>query len=314
MRMEKSPALNLNNVSKTYGDICAVQDIDLWLTSGECIALVGHNGAGKSTLIKIMLGLVKPTSGRVRVLNSDPSDNAFNPLRRHIGFLPEQVLFQKTLTGRETLSFYARLKGLPGENLDALLQRVDLLEAADRRVGTYSKGMRQRLGIAQALIGKPKLLVLDEPTSGLDPIARQNIYKIIDEEKSAGATVLISSHVLTELDERIDRVAILNSGRMVAEGSIPYLRQNIGMPVQMTVTANPDSCEKIISCTLTNMPVSRLSADKFILRCPSEEKLALMRQILTSNVEIIDIEVIEPTLEQVYNAYSRSDRAGGANE
>ncbi|MEH6526458.1 MAG: ABC transporter ATP-binding protein [Sneathiella sp.] len=314
MKMEKSPVIGLTELCKNYRTISAVQNINLLLSSGECLALVGHNGAGKSTLIKIILGLVKPTSGRVRVLRTNPSDKSFNPMRRHIGFLPEQVLFQKTLTGRETLSFYARLKGLPHLDFESLLHRVDLLAAADRKVGTYSKGMRQRLGMAQALIGNPKLLVLDEPTSGLDPIARQNIYEIIDEEKSAGATVLISSHVLSELDERIDRVAILNGGRLVAEGSIPFLRQNIGMPVQITVTADPAGCEKISGCAHSDITVIRLAKDKLVFRCSPEEKLALMRHILISNTKIADMVVTEPTLEQVYTAYSRPDQMGGSND
>jgi Cu-processing system ATP-binding protein len=314
MKMEKASAISLVNLSKNYGNIAAVQDINLLLSSGECIALVGHNGAGKSTLIKIILGFIKPTSGRVQVLRCNPLDKSFNAMRQQVGFLPEQVLFQKTLTGRETLSFYARLKGLPNTDLEQLLRRVDLLSSADRKVGTYSKGMRQRLGMAQALIGNPKLLVLDEPTSGLDPNARQNIYRIIDEEKSAGATVLISSHVLTELDERIDRVAILNRGHMVAEGPIPFLRENIGMPVQIAVTADPDSCEKISGFAHSKTTASRSANNKIVFRCPPEAKLALMRKILTSDIEIADMVVTEPTLEQVYTAYSQSTQDGGSND
>lgn len=310
MKMEKSLAINLMDVSKHYGDVVAVQNVTLNLSSGECIALVGHNGAGKSTLIKMILGLIRPGSGTARVLHTDPASRAFNPLRRRIGFLPEQLLFQKNLTGRETLKFYARLKGRGSEDLDHLFARVDLAAAADRRVGTYSKGMRQRLGMAQALIGRPKLLVLDEPTTGLDPVARQNIYKIIDEEKTAGATVLISSHVLTELDERIDRVAILGNGRMVAEGSIPFLRQNIGMKLQIVVTSDKAGCDKIGQIFGQRMKTDRLSAQKIILSCPPDEKMPLLTEIMALNANVGDIRLIEASLEQVFNAYSGSDIRG----
>lgn len=310
MKMEKSLAINLMDVSKHYGDVAAVQNVTLNLMSGECVALVGHNGAGKSTLIKMILGLIRPSVGTARVLHTDPASRAFNPLRRRIGFLPEQLLFQKSLTGRETLQFYARLKGCKREDLDRLFTRVDLAAAADRRVGTYSKGMRQRLGMAQALIGGPKLLVLDEPTTGLDPMARQNIYRIIDEEKSGGATVLISSHVLTELDERIDRVAILAHGRMVAEGGIPFLRQNIGMKLQMLVVSDKSGCDMIAEAFAKRVKTDRLSAEKIMLSCPPEDKVPLLREIMALELNIDDIRLIDASLEQVFNAYSGSDDGG----
>lgn len=310
MKMDKSLAINLMDVSKHYDDVVAVQNITLNLTGGECIALVGHNGAGKSTLIKIILGLIRPGGGTARVLHSDPASRSFNPLRHQIGFLPEQLLFQKNLTGRETLKFYARLKGCASEDLERLFARVDLSRAADRRVGTYSKGMRQRLGMAQALIGRPKLLVLDEPTTGLDPVARQNIYRIIDEEKRRGASVLISSHVLTELDERIDRVAILARGHMVAEGSIPFLRQNIGMKMQILLTSDPYGCDRIVENFADRFKVERVSDRKITLNCAEEEKMPLLREIMALKLDIDDIRMIDASLEQVFNAYSGADIGG----
>ncbi|TNE42695.1 MAG: ABC transporter ATP-binding protein [Alphaproteobacteria bacterium] len=302
--MDIFPAIELLNIGKSFGKKWAIKDISLTLPERQCLALVGHNGAGKTTLIKVILGLIKPSAGEVRVLHHDPAMRDFSKLRCSIGFLPEQVLFQKTLTGRETLAFYARLKGLPANKLDEYFERVDLHAAVDQRVGTYSKGMRQRLGIAQALLGRPKLLVLDEPTTGLDPVARQNIYKIIDEEKKSGAAILISSHVLTELDDRIDRVAILNEGAMAAQGTIPQLRHQIGMRSRIGITAPPESCDAIAVAFAEGARIERFSAEKIVLRCLPDQKVEILRKIMAKGLAITDIELIDPTLEQVFNAYS----------
>jgi Cu-processing system ATP-binding protein len=304
MKMENFPAIDMANISKSYGKKNALVDLSLSLANRQCLALVGHNGAGKTTLIKILLGLLKPTTGDVKVLHHNPRSRSFNNHRRHIGFLPEQALFQKTLTGRETLAFYARLKGLPTGNLDEYFDRVELTQAADQRVGTYSKGMRQRLGIAQALLGNPKLLVLDEPTSGLDPSARQNIYKILDEEKQGGAAVLISSHVLTELDDRIDQVAILNDGKLVAQGAIPVLRHHINMRSRLRIKADPDTCSAIIAAFQAEVIIERFSGEEIVLKFLPEEKLQVLRRIMAIEGGITDIELTDPSLEQVFNAYS----------
>ena len=170
-------AVALNGVTKRYGAIVAVRDLDLVLRAGELGALVGHNGAGKTTQIKMMLGLARPSAGHVELLDGDPAADGF-ALRRHVGYLPESVSFHLALTGRETLAFYARLKGVDRRRLDPAFETVGLGGAA-RVVGPYSKGMRQRLALAQALLGHPRLLLLDEPISGLDPALRRDFYAIV---------------------------------------------------------------------------------------------------------------------------------------
>ena len=188
-----------NAVTRRYREVTAVADVSLSLEAGQATALVGHNGAGKTTLIKLLLGLVRPSAGTVSIGGADPAGRQGAKARRAIGFLPENVAFHGAMTGHELMGFYARLKGAsPARNAE-LLARVGILDAAQRRVGTYSKGMRQRLGIAQALIGEPRLLLFDEPTSGLDPASREQVYATIERLRAEGATVLISTHALAEV-------------------------------------------------------------------------------------------------------------------
>ena len=228
-RMKHEPlvmnAVEMRDVNKRYGRIVAVDAMDLTLRAGECVGLVGHNGAGKSTLIKMMLGLLSPTSGSVKALGEEPGAAAAASVRRELGYLPENLALYPSLTGAETLNFYARLKRGTTAGNAALLKRVGLEVAAGRRVGTYSKGMRQRLGLAQALLGSPRALFLDEPTAGLDPASRQDFYAILRELRRDGAMVLLSSHALAELEGQVDRVVVMNRGRKVADGAITELRR-----------------------------------------------------------------------------------------
>lgn len=302
--MTQESNIELSGVSKIYGNTAAVKDVDLAVAPGECLALVGHNGAGKSTLIKMVLGLASPTSGGISVMGQNPRDPAFHSARRDIGFLPEQVLFQHNMTGRETLAFYARLKGAAQDDLEALFHKVDLLAASDQRISTYSKGMRQRLGVAQALIGTPKLLILDEPTSGLDPVSRQNVYAIINEAKQAGATVLISSHALTELDSRIDRVAILNRGDMVALGSIADLRQNIGLTSDIKISAPPEVMQALSQHFSATYQADHFMNGAAVLPCSQDQKMDFLREVLGLDLAISDIAVHDPSLEEVFMAYT----------
>jgi len=306
--MNSAPNIMLTSVTKKYGTLTAADRVDLAVQAGECLALVGHNGAGKSTLIKMVLGLIAPDGGQVRVMGQDPLSPGFKVVRRMTGFLPEQVLFQNNMTGRETLEFYARLKGASLKDQDDLFRRVDLLAAADNRISTYSKGMRQRLGLAQALIGKPALLILDEPTSGLDPASRRNVYGILHEMKLAGCAVLISSHALTELDDRIDRVAILNRGRLAALGTIPDLRRNMGLPTEIRIQAPAESLQAVAQHFKDKCQLNGVAQ----LDCATREKVAFLKELMALNIPLDNIEVRDPSLEQVFLAYSGQE--GQAND
>lgn len=299
--------VRLSGVGKRYGAVEAVRDVSFTLPAGQSVALVGHNGAGKTTLIKLMLGLIRPSAGSIRVLGEDPAAGAF-AARRRLGYLPENVSFDTALTGRETLAFYARLKREPLARALALLDRVGLGAAASRRVGTYSKGMRQRLGLAQALLGEPQVLLLDEPTTGLDPQLRQDFYDIVGELRDRGATVLLSSHALTELEDRAERVLIMNRGNLVADGSIGELRRLARLPVRLRVTSGNGAFPDRPPNWLGPVEGWRQLEGGHVaeIACAGEAKMDLLRRIAGNGGSISDLDIIPPTLDELYAHFLRS--------
>ncbi len=293
-----SETVIMRGVTRRYGRQDAVRDLDLTLRAGECVGLVGHNGAGKTTLIKMMLGLVRPSAGSVQVLGEDPAAGAAARARRELGYLPENVALHPSMTGAETLAFYARLKRQPVAGNAALLERVGIAGAARRRVGTYSKGMRQRLGLAQALLGRPRALLLDEPTSGLDPALRLSFYEIIRDLRRDGAMVLLSSHALAELEGQVDRVVVMNQGRKVADGSIADLRglaairPRIRLRLPRAAANGPDAWAGW----------SSVSEDVLELSC-EEGKVACVLRGLPAGAQ--DIEIVRPSLDDLYAAFQK---------
>jgi len=206
---------------KQFGSTVAVAELSLTVRRGEVFGFLGPNGAGKTTALKMLLGLIAPTSGRGTLLGAPLGDRR---ARSRVGFLPEHFRFHECLTGREFLRIHGRLHGLGGAALErrvhALLERVGLVAAADRRLSEFSKGMVQRAGLAQALVAEPQLVFLDEPTSGLDPFGRVLVRELIAELRERGATVFLNSHLLGEVEQTCDRVAFLSAGRVVHELSL----------------------------------------------------------------------------------------------
>ncbi len=202
----------------------AVHDLSLTVEAGQVYGLLGPNGSGKSTTMKVVLGLVPPTSGMTQIFGRDSS---LVSSHEEVGFLPENPYFYKYLTGMETLEFFGKLCGLKGAQLRErsreLLQLVGLEDAAERRLGGYSKGMLQRIGLAQAMVQKPRLLVLDEPTAGVDPAGSREIRDLILQLKEQGITILLCSHLLGQVQEICDRVGILHRGKLVREGRLESL-------------------------------------------------------------------------------------------
>jgi len=214
-------AIETHGLRKRFGAKLAVADLSLSVRRGEVFGFLGPNGAGKTTSLKMLLGLVTATAGRASLLGAAIGDRR---ARARVGFLPEHFRFQDWLTGRELLRFHGRLFGIPERTLasraEALLTRVNMVEAADRKLREYSKGMLQRIGLAQALVNDPELVFLDEPTSGLDPIGRLLVRDIIHELKARGTTVFLNSHLLGEVEVTCDRVVFIKAGRTLHEMSL----------------------------------------------------------------------------------------------
>jgi ABC-2 type transport system ATP-binding protein len=217
-------ALELSGVSKRYGSRAALQDVDLRVAPGEALGLLGPNGAGKTTVLRLLLGFARPSQGRVALRGSDPSLSAS---RRGVAYLPERLRLPARMTVRALLHLHGRLAGLDGAELereiDEVLERTGLADRSGDRIGGLSKGLSQRVGFAQALLGRPEVLLLDEPTSGLDPIGIRDARDWIQHARERGATVLVSSHVLSEVERVCDHAAILHEGRVAAQGPIQEL-------------------------------------------------------------------------------------------
>ncbi len=301
-----TPLVSLVNAGKSYQKLTALNSVSMTLNEGEVLGLFGHNGAGKTTMMKLILGVISPSRGKVEVMGIPPSSKDAWHCRTQIGYLPENVSFYEQLTGLEVLTYFTKLKGFA--NKKAKKQAIDLLEevgithAMKRQVKTYSKGMRQRLGLAQAFIGEPKLLLLDEPTVGLDPIATADFYKTVDKLKSNGSSVILCSHVLPGVEQHIDRAMILSTGQLLAMGTLGELRQQAALPaVIQPLFKNAEALTHLL--TQDDSFNRYLVADKTnTLKVPEHEKLAVLKQLLSLD-EIENIHLDSANLEQVYQHF-----------
>ena len=293
--------LQISRLTKRFQAVEALKAVSLSLEPGKRAALLGHNGAGKSTMMKIILGLIPFDEGTVEVCGAVPGSAA---ARAQVAYLPENAAFHPALTGEEQIRHYLSLRGEnPAKAMD-LLARVGLSHAARRRIGTYSKGMRQRVGLAQTLIGKPRLLVLDEPTSGLDPVSRRDFYDLLDVLSAEGTAILLSSHVLTEVEARTDSILILSGGVLVAEGTLAELRARAALPVVFILRPAPGQDATLVSL----LPGAVSGADGLLrMSCPQEEKLALLSRITDLGERVTDLDMIPPSLEDIYSHFSRRD-------
>jgi len=298
-------AVSLRGVTKHYGALHAVDGVDLDIARGEIFGLIGHNGAGKSTLFKMMLGLVPATSGEILVGGASVRGRGFRAARRHLGYLPENVVLYDNLNGLETLRFFAKLKGAPLAQCQPALERVGLAHAGKRPVREYSKGMRQRLGFAQALLGAPQVLFLDEPTSGLDPQAIRDFYATLRGLQAEGVTIIITSHILAELQERVGRLAILSAGKVQAVGSVQALREQTDMPLvfelQIEAGDTPAVAQALVHATAA---IPEPTALGLRLACPRERKMAVLAALAPFGARVLDIKMHEPSLEDVFFGFS----------
>lgn len=294
--------VKLDSVSKHYGELKALEAINLDLPPGEVLGLFGHNGAGKSTLMKIILGVLEPCQGEVLTLGQSPRDKKAHHIRQKFGYLPENVSFYDHLSGRDILTYFAKLKGFKKNEAERLLESVGLQAAANRAVKTYSKGMRQRLGLAQALLGKPKLLLLDEPTVGLDPIATDYFYRTVDELRSDGCAVILCSHVLPGVEAHIDRAMILGGGKQLALGNLETLRQQSELPIE--IKAHGLAANEIPSELMQYKNAVACAAGQQSLLVPTKDKMSALRT-LSGNTSISDLEIKQPSLQEIYSHFIR---------
>jgi ABC-2 type transport system ATP-binding protein len=287
-------AIQTRGLRKQFGEKVAVEDLSLTVPRGEVFGFLGPNGAGKTTSLKMLLGLVEATDGSGTVLGAPLGDR---PTRARLGFLPEHFRFQEWLTGRELLHFHGRLCGLGGAALetrsDELLTRVDLLDAAHRPFKTYSKGMMQRIGLAQALLACPELVFLDEPTSGLDPLGRLLVRDIIHELKAAGTTVFLNSHLLGEVEATCDRVVFVKAGRTVHE--LQLANQVGGLDVELRTGPLADGPRAALAGLGTVQP----EVDgRLRLRVASEDVLPeIARSLVRHGVALYEMKAARKSLE-----------------
>lgn len=220
-------AIETDGLTKHFGDLVAVNDLDLAIPQGEVYGFLGPNGSGKSTTMGMLATLIRPTSGTARIMGTEITDR--NEVIQHISYLPDTLPLFEELTGREQLGYIAAVNDIPQEvaadRSEKYLQRFDLARKADKRIGTYSRGMRQKLGIIQALITQPSVLLLDEPTGGLDPRAARTVKNVIAELAEGDITIFLTTHILSVVDELADSVGVIHEGRLVTEGPIDQLKR-----------------------------------------------------------------------------------------
>ena len=229
----RDSAIEIRHLSKSFGETRAVVDVTFDVCKGEVFGFMGHNGAGKTTTLRMLLGLVRPTAGSARVLGYDIVRESL-AIRRVTGFLPGDYALPKDMTARRFLRYIGAMFGRSGvileRRIDELLERFDLASVADARLGTFSSGMTQKFGLAQALLDEPRILLLDEPTSGLDPIGRHDTLELMRSlTRNSGVTVLFSTHILSDIERVCERIAVLHHGRLIASGGLAELKRQHGV-------------------------------------------------------------------------------------
>lgn len=300
----RAPAIQAEGLTKSYGESRGVVDLTFEVERGEVFGYLGPNGAGKTTTIRLLLDLIRPTQGRALVLGLDARRESVE-VRRHVGYVPGELALYPRLTGREHLSFFAGLRGgVDPSHVDELVERLDL--DLDRPVADLSKGNRQKVGLVQALMHRPALLVLDEPTSGLDPLVQQEFYRLVRERTSAGGTVLLSSHVLSEVEHVADRVAIIREGRLVVVEDVAGLKARAVRRVVVHFAA-PVAAAPFASLA----GVRSVEADGSALRFEVEGSLDTLVKAIAAH-EVLDVVSHEPDLEEIFLSYYREGERGAA--
>ncbi|WNG29650.1 ABC transporter ATP-binding protein [Cystobacter fuscus] len=305
MSMDAPNPIEIRELSKTYRlgffmnrQVRALQSLDLKILPGQVYGLLGPNGAGKSTTIKILLNLVQASSGEARLFGLPPQDRE---ARRRVGYVPENPAPYEYLTGREFVTLAGRLTGMSGKELDdrveQVLGMVQMTRAASLQIRRYSKGMVQRVALAQALVSKPSLLILDEPTSGLDPVGRRQIRDLILEERHRGTTVLFCTHIIPDVETLCDRVAVLVGGRRVREGSVSELVSSQATHMELTVEGVPLERIQTLGFELER---AQTLEQRVILRVRDVDSQPLLKRLLELNGRVTQLQPTRFSLEDLF--------------
>jgi ABC-2 type transport system ATP-binding protein len=319
-------------LTKRYGDLVAVDALDLEVHAGEIFGLLGQNGAGKTTTILMLLGLTEPTAGGARVVGLDPARRPLE-VKRRVGYLPDNVGFYDNMTGRENLRYTARLNGLSGRDaearIDEVLDQVGMSDRADTRTDTYSRGMLQRLGIADALVKGPSVLILDEPTTAIDPIGVVEILDMLRGlVRERGLAVLLSSHLLAQVQSVCDRVGIFAAGKLIGVGTVPQLAERFGEGSARIEVGFEQLDAKTIASTagilgaidgVANVLAPQRSTDPFVLETrPGEDGRAVREAVLAvaaaKNLHLSSIREEIASLDDIYRRAVRSRGQGARGE
>jgi len=299
--------IETQGLTKHYGPVVAVDNLNLRLQAGEVFGMLGPNGSGKTTTILMLLGLTEPTAGSARVLGEDPMRNPL-AVKRRVGYLPDSVGFYDELSARENLRYTAALNGLPVAEADARiddnLARMAISDVADRAVGTYSRGMRQRLGLADVLIKRPEVAILDEPTIGLDPEAAHEFLGLIRNLKAEGITILLASHLLHQVQAVCDRVGLFNRGRMVLEGAVDELAARVvGGPYRIRVEAVGEDIERALAVIPGVLRVTRERPGLYALDTRDDVRGEVARRVAATRANLLGITLERTSLDEVYTRY-----------
>jgi ABC-2 type transport system ATP-binding protein len=303
--LRRMAAIEVRNLQRSFeGGVTAVAGVDLEVAEGEIFSFLGPNGAGKTTTVRMLTTLLRPTGGSARVAGYDVVEDP-SAVRRAIGVALQEAALDPLMTGRELLQLQATLHGLPKAQVaprsEALLDRVGLTDAADRRVGTYSGGMQRRLDLASALVHEPRVLFLDEPTTGLDPVSRKTIWEEVRKLNDEGTTVFLTTQYLEEADQLAERVAIIAKGVIVAEGTPSSLKAEVGKPrLEVTLAdGSPEDCENVLGEFGKPLPAK---AGTLIVELEqgAAQIAPVVRALDDAGILVESLELVEPTLDDVF--------------
>nr|BAL59726.1 ABC transport system protein [Candidatus Acetothermum autotrophicum] len=299
--------IETQDLTKRYGDVIAVDHLNLKIHVGEIFGVLGPNGSGKTTTILMLLGLTEPSEGWARVLGFDPMRQPLE-VKSRVGYLPDQVGFYDDLTARENLAYTAKLNGLARpvaqRRIHDALERMGLIDVADRRVGTFSRGMRQRLGVAEILLKHPQVIILDEPTLGLDPEAAHEFLQIIRAFKEEKITVLLSSHLLHQVQAVCDRVGLFYQGQMVLEGTVAELARHVlGGAYRVHIRAVGPDLTQVFQKISGAVSAQKLDSDLYRIEAQEDIRAEVARVAVQAGARVLSLGLEEPSLDEVYQRY-----------